>query len=163
MEDKDITKVSEAVVARPTTSYADVMSYLHTIDISPEDKKKVANRLTLEVNGSNFSRIFERLDYLASLSNNWDGYGALPVSRKVIGNIKAILLISDDEDWQDWLIGAEPNATIAIQAKTKVASISIGNKEFSYYANIDGKESGDSHVVFSPESVLNLMRSFDHE
>lgn len=127
------------------------------------DKKKVANRQTLEVNGSNFSRIFERLDYLASLSNNWDGYGALPVSRKVIGNIKAILLISDDEDWLDWLIGAEPNATIAIQAKTKVASISIGNKEFSYYANIDGKEYGDSHVVFSPESVLNLMRSFDHE
>lgn len=94
------------------------------------DKKKVANRQMLEVNGSNFSRIFERLDYLASLSNNWDGYGALPVSRKVIGNIKAILLISDDEDWLDWLIGAEPNATIAIQAKTKVASISIGNKEF---------------------------------
>ena len=115
------------------------------------DKKKVANRQTLEVNGSNFSRIFERLDYLASLSNNWDGYGALPVSRKVIGNIKAILLISDDEDW---LIGAEPNATIALQAKTKVVSISIGNKEFSYYANIDGKESGDSHVVFSSESVL---------
>lgn len=72
MEDKDITKVSEVVAARPTTSYADVMSYLHTIDISPEDKKKVANRLTFEVNGSNFSRIFERLDYLASLSNNWD-------------------------------------------------------------------------------------------
>jgi len=86
-----------------------------------------------KVTGSNFSRIFGRLDYLASLSNNWDGHGTLPVSRKVIGNIKAILLISDGEDWQDWLIGAEPNATIAIQAKTKVASISIGNKEFQKY------------------------------
>lgn len=149
--------VSEPVMAHPMTSYSDVMSYLHTVHMSPEDKRRVAKRLTLEVTGKNLSRVFERLDYLASLPADWDGYGAHPVSRQVISNLKKVLLISDDDDWKDWLIGAESNATIALQSKQKRASISLGNDEYSYYAVLEGKEIGKSHLAFSPDSFLKLM------
>ena len=158
MEDSERKVVNEPMAARPMTSYTDVMYYLHAIRISPEDKSRVAKRLTLEVTGKNLSRIFERLDYLASLLDNWDGHGALAVSRKAISNLKEVLLISDDDDWSDWLIGAEPNATIALQSRKNRASISLGNEEYSYYGVLNGKKLGESHVVFSPNHFLNTMQ-----
>lgn len=148
-------------MARPMTTYADVMYYLHTIRISPEDKRKVANRLNLEVTSKNLSRIFERLDYLSSLQADWDGHGALPIARKVIENLKSVLLISEDDDWKDWVVGAELNATLMLQSQTNRASISLGNDEFSYYALINGKRLSESHVDFSPTRFLNIMRLLD--
>ena len=152
---------AEPMMAQRMTSYADVMNYLHTIHISPEDKRKVANRLTLEVTGKNLSRIFERLDYLSTLPTNWDGYGALRISRKVIDNIRKVLLISEDEDWENWLIGAESNATIALQSRKNRASISIGNDEYSYYALLNGERLRESHIGFSPNKFLDLMRTLN--
>lgn len=161
MEDNGIFKVEEPVLANPRTSYADVMCYLHTIHLSREDKRRVAKRLTLEVSGENLSRVFERLDYLAALPADWDGYGAKPVSHQVLRNIKDVLLISDDDDWKNWLVGVAPNATIALQSKHRRASISLGNEEFSYYARLDGQDVGDSHVAFTPEHFLDLMRKLN--
>lgn len=159
MEDNGIMMASEpAVAAYPTTSYVDVMRYLHTIRISPDDKKRVASRLTLEVTGKNLSRVFARLDYLASLKENWDGEGGLPVSRRVLDNVKNTLLISDDEDWQEWLLGTDANATIGLQSKLTKACISLGAREFSYYARKNGERLGESHIDFTPEALLNTMR-----
>ena len=45
------------------------------------------------------SKAFAKLDHLALLKENWDGRGALPVSRRVLNNIKSVLSISDDEDF----------------------------------------------------------------
>ena len=67
MEGNDIVTVNEPMLARPLTSYDDVMFYLHSIDISREDKEKLAHRLTLEVTGKNLSRTFSQLDHLATL------------------------------------------------------------------------------------------------
>ena len=161
MEEERTFTAQEPMMARPMTTYADVMYYLHTIRISPEDKRKVANRLNLEVTGKNLSRIFERLDYLSSLQADWDGYGALPIARKVIENLKNVLLVSDDKDWENWVVGAEPNATLMLQSKTNRVSISLGNDEFSYYALVDGKRFGESHVDFEPNRFLNIMRLLD--
>lgn len=159
MEDDEVMMASEPAVATyPRTSYQDVMRYLHTIRLSPEDKKLVAHRLTLEVTGKNLSRVYSRLDYLASLEKDWDGEGGLPVSRRVLDNIKRTLLISDDSDWQGWLIGADANATLGLQSKTTKACISIGAKEYSYFARKDGNRFGESHVDFTPEALLNTMR-----
>ena len=43
MEDDVTMKVSEPVAAYPMTSYNDVMSYLHSIRISPEVKASVGS------------------------------------------------------------------------------------------------------------------------
>ena len=64
-------------------------------------------------------------DYLATLKENWDGEDALPVSRQVINNLKRVLLISDDEDWKDWMIGPDTNATLGLQSANTDACIGI--------------------------------------
>ena len=149
---------SEPVVQPTTTSYTDVMNYLHSIRITREDKERVAKRLALESSGQNLSRAYSRLDYLSTLQSNWDGEGALPVSRSVIRNLKAVLLVSDDSDWDGWLIGPDSNATLCLQSKQTNACMSIGAKEYSYYARVNGKRYGESHVAFTPEAFLSTLR-----
>ena len=161
MEEKEKYIASEPVVARPLTSYADVMYYLHTIDISHEDKEKVAQRLTLEVNGKNLSRAFSQLDHLATLQQNWDGRGALHISRKVINNVKHVLAISDDEDWEDWIVSPGTNSTLYLVSKSHRASVSVGVEEYSYYGRIDGKDVGENHVVYNPAGLLDVMHKLN--
>ena len=158
MEDNSLMAANEPAVAYGTNSYADVMSFLHTMRISPEVKEKVGRRLVMEVTAKNLAKAYARVDHLATLTKDWDGEGALPISRQVLNNIKSVLLISEDEDWKGWMIGPEPNATLGLQSKTTDACISIGADEYSYYAEIAGKEYHGNHVVFSPSSFLETMR-----
>ena len=153
--------VSEPSVAPPMTSYADVMTYLHSIRLSREDKEKVARRLTIEVTQPALAEAYERIDYLATLQKDWDGEGALPISPKVIRNIKSTLMISDNADWQNWAISPDGNATLGLQSKKQKALISIGALEFSYFAMIGGRKYGESHVPFTPESLLSILRRFE--
>lgn len=161
MEDNGVMMVSEPAVAPPMTSYADVMTYLHSIRLSREDKEKVARRLTIEVTQPALAEAYERIDYLATLQKDWDGEGALPISPKVIRNIKSTLMISDNADWQNWAISPDGNATLGLQSKKQKALISIGALEFSYFAMIGGKKYGESHVPFTPESLLSILRRFE--
>lgn len=159
MEDKNILKASEPAAAYPMTSYADVMHYLHTIDISKDDKEKLLERLTLEVKGKNLSKIFEQLNHLRTLQQDWDGRGALPISRKVINNMKMVLAISDDADWDNWMVSPNVNATVMLQSNKRRVSISLGAEEYSYYARLDGKDVGENHIDFNPAGFLTLMKS----
>ena len=161
MEDNNILKASEPAAAYPMTSYADVMYYLHTIDISKDDKEKVLERLTLEVKGKNLSKIFEQLNHLRTLQHDWDGRGALPISRKVINNVKMVLAISDDDDWNNWMVSPNVNATVMLQSNKRRASISLGAEEYSYYARLDGKDIGENHIDFNPDGFLTLMKSLN--
>lgn len=158
MQDNDVIIAAEPIAAYSMTSYTDVMNYLHSIHISPEDKERVAKRLNVEVTGKNLSRAYARLEHLASLRHNWDGEGALRISHRVLNNMKKVLLISDDVDWENWVIGPDSNATLGLQSKSTRACISIGATEFSYFARINGKRFGESHVAFTPEVFLKIMR-----
>lgn len=150
--------VQDPIGAYGTNSYADVMSFLHTMRISPEVKEQVGRRLVLEVTSKNLAKAYARLDYLATLEKNWDGEGALPISRQVLNNVKSVLLISGDEDWKEWMIGPEPNSTLGLQSKATDACISIGSNEYSFYAEIGGKEYHGNHVEFTPSAFLDTMR-----
>ena len=158
MEDNSVTNASEPVAAYGTNSYADVMYLLHTMPITSEVKERVARRLTLEVDSKYLSKAFARLDHLATLKEDWDGEGALPVSRKVINNVKSVLAISNDEDWAEWTISPDGNATLGLQSKPHTTLISVGANEFSYFVMVDGKKYGESHVPFNPETLLSIMR-----
>ena len=142
MEENDVMTAQEPTVSYGTNSYADVMYFLHTMSITPEVKERVGRRLVIEVTGKNLSKAFARLDHLAQLEKDWDG----------------VLSISDDEDWKEWMIGPDSNATLGLQSKTTKAAISIGIDEYSYYARINGKRYGESHVKFTPEAFLETMR-----
>lgn len=158
MDNNDVVSVQEPAVAYGVNSYAEVMYLIHTMNITPEVKERVGRRLVVEVTGKYLSKAFARLDHLAQLKRDWDGHGALPISPCVLNNVKSVLSISDDEDWKDWLIGPDSNATLGLQSKATRAAISIGKEEYSYYARINGKRYGESHVNFSPEAFLETMR-----
>jgi hypothetical protein len=139
-------------------SFFNVMMLINSMNISLKDREDVGRRLVSEATGKNLSRVYSRLDYLGTLKENWDGENALPVSKKVISNLKNVLLLSDDNDWENWLIGPDTNATLGLQSKKTHACISIGNDEYSFYTENNGKELSDSHINFTPESFLSLMR-----
>lgn len=159
MKTNETMTATEPVAAYGTNSYADVMHFLHTMSISPEVKEKVGRRLVLEVKGKYLSKAFARLDHLATLEQDWDGHGALPISRRVLNNVKSVLAISDDIDWKEWMIGPDANATLGLQSKSTMACISIGAEDYSYYAEIDGKEYSGNHLKFTPETFLGTMRT----
>ncbi len=161
MENSNSNMASEPTVAFSYKSYADVMCYLHKIRITPEVKKSVAQRLLVEISEPYLSKAFARIDELSQLKENWDGKGALPISKDVLYNIKNVLSISEGEDWQNWMIAPDVNATICLQSKKNRASISLGINEYSYYALINGKRIGQSHITFTTDSFLSTMRNLD--
>lgn len=158
MEDNNMTIASEPVVAHPITSYNDVMTYLHSIRISHEDKEKVARRLTVEVTGQYLTKAFDRLDHLSQLKDNWDGYGAKKISYNVIRNLRDVLLISDNEDWENWMISPAPNGSLGLQSKKHSASISVGDKVFSFYNETENGEDWGDNIMFVPSVFLDIMR-----
>lgn len=153
-----IDKASEPIAANPMTSYADVMAYLHTIDISREDKLSVGRQLLFEAKNENQGNALSRLDHLAMLPVDWDGYGSMPVSSVVIANLKDVIAISRDADWADWTISPESNGALSLQSKQAMSSISVGAQEFSYYSCTPKYEIGESHIPFTPKRLLGIMR-----
>ena len=139
-------------------SYADVMAYLYSLPITPEVKRNVGQRLMQEVTEPALAEAFARIDHLATLRKGWAGKGSLAISRIVLKNLKQVLLISNNADWEEWSISPDVNSTVGLQSKSKQALISLGTKEFSFYVEHEGKEKGDSHIAFSPEAFLNVMR-----
>ena len=107
---------------------------------------------------SQLADVYERINHLSKLKKGWDGRGALPVSQNVIGNVRKVLRISDKGDWDRWMISPDVNATLCLFAPNTKASISLGSSEFSYFARKDGERLGESHVTFTPEVFLSVMR-----
>ena len=158
MEDNITTMASEPVASYPMTSYNDVMSYLHSIRIAPEVKASVGRRLLVEVTEPYLSKAFDRIDHLSLLNDDWDGYGAKKISYHVLRNLRDVLLISDNDDWENWMISPAPDGTLALQSKCHTSSISVGDKEFSYYSATDDMEDWGDNVTFTPSSFLEVMR-----
>jgi len=102
----------------------DVMTFLHSMPMTHTVKEQVALRLVKEVTEPALSRAFDTVDELSRLQENWDGEGALPISPRVLRNIKDVLLISDNSDWENWMMGPETNATIGLQSKLSRALVS---------------------------------------
>lgn len=149
---------SEPVLAAPMASFADVMAYLHTINISREDKVSVGRQLLFEAKNENRAKALGRLDHLATLTFDWDGYGATPVAPVVIENLRSVISVSRDADWACWMISPETNGALCLQSKQNMSSISVGANEFSYYSSTPEREIGESHVSFTPKRLLGIMR-----
>ena len=75
-------------------------------------KTSVAQSFLVEISEPYLSKAFARIDELSQLKEDWDGRGALPISKDVLRNIKNVLSISEGADWQNWLIAPDVNATI---------------------------------------------------
>ena len=158
MDDNVSTMASEPSVAQPTTSYMDAMAMIHTMHLSREDKERVGRRLVVETTQANLSKAFDTLDHLYQLKDNWDGYGAKKISNYVLRNLRDVLLISENDDWENWMISPAPDGTLALQSKCHTSSISVGDREFSYYSAAGDIEDWADNVTFTPYSFLEVMR-----
>lgn len=140
------------------STYDDVMSYLYSMTLSPEVKENVGRRLVQEVTEPALAEAFAQIDQMMKLRNGWAGKGSYAVSPTVLKNLKQVLLISGNEDWTEWTISPDVNATVGLQSKNGHALISLGVCEFSYFSDKNGEEQGESHIPFSADSFLHIMR-----
>ncbi len=138
-------------------SYLDVMAYIHSAPITWEEKKDIGLRLIEETSEPALKGAYDKIEELSRLESNWAGEGTLPISPKVLDNIKRVLFISKNSDWTEWMIGPDVNATIGLQSKTNRALMSLGTTEFSYYVRKNGERIAASHVDFTPEVFLETM------
>ena len=139
-------------------SYDDVMSYLHSVNVSNDVMERVGQRLIVEYGKNNISKAYQRLNELAKLGDGWDGYGAYAIAPEVIANVRNVIELSDDGDWAKWLIFPSPQGALMLQSKKNRASISIGVDEFSYYALVEGKRMTGDHIAFDASLVCFVMR-----
>jgi hypothetical protein len=114
--------------------------------------------LIFEAENENKTNALNRLEHLTTLAYDWDGYGALPISNTVIDNLKKVIDLSRDEDWEAWMISPETNGALGLQSKKHTSSISIGAYEFSYYSCISENEIGENNIPFTAPTLLNIMR-----
>ena len=139
-------------------TYADVMGYLYSMPLTPEVKENVGRRLVQEVTEPALAEAFAQIDRMSKLRKGWAGTGSYAVSPTVLKNLKQVLLISGNDDWTEWVISPDVNATVGLQSKSGQALMSLGVSEFSYFTDKDGGEKGESHVPFTAEAFLNIMR-----
>lgn len=102
--------------------------------------------------------MLERLSDYQEYVKGWDGDDALPLSRQVVKNFKAVLQKSRESELQGWTIYPAANGTLLLQNKERKSGINIGTNGFSFYAIIDGEVKGENNLKFSPKSVIEVMK-----
>lgn len=105
------------------------------------------------------SSLLDRLDGFAALKEGWNGYDALPIEKESYENAKAAIRQMPVGQAGLWNVFPNTNGTILLTAKGRhLASISIGNTGFSYFA-----EGADGRVVedecdFSTSAVAGAFQ-----
>lgn len=149
----------EPAVAFGSVGYGDVMSYIYRMEIPVGVKERVGQRLMTESKSKYLSVTFDRINHLSRLKDNWDGEGASHILQEVLDNIRKVLMFSDDCDWRVWTISPDVNGTLILQSDDGLSAISLGCDEFSYLSRHNGKRVAKSHIKFSVDSFLNIMRT----
>lgn len=159
MSDNTSHIANEPMVAFASPSYTEVMATIYRMGIPATVKERVGQRLVTESRGANLTNALNRVAHLAKLKDNWDGDGASHILSEVLDNIRSVLMFSNDNDWQNWSISPDVNGTLILQSDDALCAISLGSHEFSYLSRRGGKRIGDSHIKFTENSFLNVMRS----
>jgi len=86
--------------------------------------------------------VFQHLNEIANLENNWDGHGALTPNISTLSHIKAFLKNLDDRDLSriaEENIFPNPHGTITVRVahKKNYVNIEFGESYANYYTFID--------------------------
>ncbi len=163
MADTNTNIAAEPVATFGGSTYADVMMMLYSLPITFAVKQQVTQRLVLEVKGKNLSRAINAVNNLSTLRDDWDGMGASHILQPVISNIRAVLLLSTDDDWADWTMSPNSNGTVFLQSTKYVSSLSLGTAEYSYFTKKDGSREGKSHLPFNAKEFISVMRYLNNQ
>lgn len=100
------------------------------------------------------------LNKISQLKDNWDGYGAMPISAMAINNIREIGKALFNWDFSKWQITPSVNGDIYInyKGKDKMAGFLIGDELFTYFVEEKGQLYGQENRIFDAREVVGLMR-----
>ena len=107
--------------------------------------------------------LYEVITQISFLNNNWDGYNALAPSELVIKNLELQIVNLPNkfvENIDEDNVYPNPNGTITLEWKNndgEIASIEIGEKTASFYANIKGQK------LFTKTSNIENFAFFDSD
>lgn len=121
-------------------------------------KKLTKSDSATNARGMVYTEMFERLSDYQEYEKGWDGEDALPLSKQVVKNFKAMLQKSRDSELQGWTIYPAANGTLLLQNKERKSGINIGINGYSYYEIVDGEVKGENNLKFSPKSVIETMK-----
>lgn len=121
-------------------------------------KKLTKSDSATNARGMVYTEMLERLSDYQEYEKGWDGDDALPLSKQVVKNFKAMLQKSQDSELQGWAIYPAANGTLLLQNKERNSGINIGINGYSYYEIVDGEVKGENNLKFSPKSVIETMK-----
>lgn len=159
MEENEAIIASEPAVAYKPTIFDTVISYLHSSHMPMETKRAVYIQLQAEVADENLGYLKRRLKEFASLQPGWDGENAQSVLPEVISFMGQLLRSCSSLELTDWALFPNVNGTFLLQRKN--AAISIGQKEYSYFAEAGNKTIGLDHQPLSIASVKSTIETIN--
>ena len=159
MENNEIMTASEPVAAYTPTMFDRVIGYLHSSEMPIETKRAVYLQLQAEVADENLGYMKRRLKDFASLQAGWDGEDAQPVLPEIAAFTDQLLHSCSSIELANWSLFPNVNGTLLLQRKN--AAISIGQQEFSYFAEANNSAIGHDHLPLSVESVKAAIETIN--
>lgn len=146
--------------------YDRVMDYLHTIELSSETKRNIANRLLEEALREDAIakmkeqfRLKKDLEYFSTFADDWDGEGGKPLQKESLLNFEALLPLLSVRALRGIDISPENNGTLLVTSKMREAGVNIGNHTYTYYSIENGQVEGESQLDYDAEQVLEQIEN----
>lgn len=102
--------------------------------------------------------IYKRFKELKGYKNNWDGEGALSMTKRVAKNFESLYPLLTSEIKKNIDLSLETNGTLSIEFSNGYAGLEIGNDAFTYFFFEDGNLRGKEHLPFNSVKVSNILR-----
>ena len=143
-----------------------VMDYLHTVNLSTDAKKVIANLLLDEVQREEAStkmkeqfRLKKDLEHFSAFARDWDGEGGMPLQEASLHNFEELLPLLSAHALQGIDVSPENNGTLLITSKLKEAGVNIGDSTYTYYSIENGQVNGESLLPFDVNKVLEKIEN----
>lgn len=150
---------AEPAVAYSPTTFDTVISHLHSYHMPMDTKRAVYLQLQTEVADENLGYMKRRLKEFASLQPGWDGEDAQPMLTEITDFMNQLLRSCSSLQLSEWSLFPNVNGTYLLQRKN--AAISIGQKEYSYFAETGNKTIGLDHQPLSIGSVRTTIETIN--
>lgn len=129
-------------------------------DLTWDDEPKQVSLMLRDLEKTELDLMDDKIKELESLNyDDWDGYGALPIDKKAIENLKALFRIIVNWDFKSWQIFPDVQGGIYLNYKLEYpnACIIIGPDEFTYVIETDTSVLRGGTNKFNSQEIFDIM------